>query len=280
MSASSALPDNGVGATAELTLRVSVATLARVTFPRPVDGEQMLALEHKATLRTDDDIRQVIVIAQPFGGAIRIHKFAHLLKRIVSFRFDSERSRSEQDFRIFIRPSDWGGIRDFCLREFRKGQSSDLELDPQRELVEEFDDTLGVELRPDQYRVKTAGTIVENEPARTGNVHAAGVPTVRIYRLFEVQIVDPALWQVMILNSEAHSADILRSKALADARGGGRGRANAVFTASLQRLRDTYLAMSPAKRGEPMLFGNTILNGNVPAVLADIPVPGYQAITV
>ena len=236
----------------------------------------MLALEHKATLRTDGDDPRIVVMAQPFGGAIRILKFAQLQKLLESFRFDSERSRSEQDFRIFIRPSDWVTLRDFCLREFEKGKESDLESDPERELVEEFDDALGVELRPDQYVVKAAGTILENEPVHTVNVHAVGVPTVRIYRVFEAQIADPTLCRAMMANSEAHSSDALRNLAVEDARKGGRGRANAMFVTPMQHLGDAYKAMPPDKRGGPVSFENAILNGNVPALLADIFVPKYQ----
>jgi hypothetical protein len=278
MSTGNALQNIGVGSTVELSLRVSVATLTRVTFPRPGDGGLMLALEHKATWRTDSDDSRIVVMAQPFGGAIRILKGTQLLTIIESFRFDSERSRAEQDFRIVIRPSDWGKLRDFCLREFEKGEESDLEFDPVRELVEEFDDALGVELRPDQYVLKAAGTLLENEPANTGNVHAAGIPTVRIYRLFEARIVDPVLGRLMLVNSEAHSSAVLRSLALADVREGGRGRANAVYITSMQRLRDAYLAISPEKRGKPVPFEGVILNGNVPAVLVDIFVPEYQIV--
>ncbi len=38
------------GAAGELSLRVSVATLVRVLFEHPRDGEWMLALERKATV--------------------------------------------------------------------------------------------------------------------------------------------------------------------------------------------------------------------------------------
>jgi hypothetical protein len=38
------------GAAGKLSLRVSVATLVRVLFEHPLDGELMLALERKATV--------------------------------------------------------------------------------------------------------------------------------------------------------------------------------------------------------------------------------------
>jgi len=66
-------PDEiGVGATGELSLRVSVATLVRVLFKNPNDDELMLALERKATLRRTAEGGAVRVKSQPFGGAIRI----------------------------------------------------------------------------------------------------------------------------------------------------------------------------------------------------------------
>ena len=169
-------------------------------------------------------------------------------------------------------------LRDFCVREFKKGEGSDLEIDPVRELVEEFDDALGIELLPKQYVVKAAGTILENEPVRTNNLHALGIPTVRIYRLFEARIVDPTLWRMIQVNGTAHSSAVLRSLALADARKGGRGRANAVFIASMQHLRDAYMALPPDERSKPVPFEGALLNGNVSAVLEDIYVPEYQTV--
>ncbi|HAY85371.1 MAG TPA: hypothetical protein DCY42_10760, partial [Chloroflexi bacterium] len=65
-------PKIGIGATSELSLRVSVATLARITFPHPEQGIPMLALEHKASLISAAGQKQVLTKAQPFGGAIRI----------------------------------------------------------------------------------------------------------------------------------------------------------------------------------------------------------------
>ncbi len=179
-----------VGPTAELSLRVSVATLARVVFPHPEEGETMLALEHIATVLPEAGEARVAVKAQPFGGAVRIHDIASLQVHIGRFRFDSERSRVERDFRIFIKPADWIVVRSFCLEDFRLAQGSDLESDPGRELAEEFAATLGVELRPDQYVCKPIRTVFEDTPVPTGNMYAFGKPTVRVYRVFEALIRD------------------------------------------------------------------------------------------
>ena len=163
---------NGIGATSELSLRVSVATLVRVLFENPGDGDLMLALERKATLRETETGRAVEVKSQPFGGAIRIRDPSMLRDLIGDFHFDSQRSRSEQDFRIFIRPSAWETVREFCLEHFRYVDDPVLETDPGRELAEEFADALKITLKPEQYFHKPIATVVENDPAPTENIHA------------------------------------------------------------------------------------------------------------
>jgi urease accessory protein UreE len=55
---------NGVGATQELSLRVSVATLVRVLFQNPSGDELMLALERKATLLTVENGRVIEINSQ------------------------------------------------------------------------------------------------------------------------------------------------------------------------------------------------------------------------
>ena len=124
----------GIGATPDLSLRVSVATLVRVLFKNPNDGELMLALERKATLHETESGRMVKVKSQPFGGAIRIRDLMTLHDLIGDFHFDSERSRSEKDFRIFIRPSSWPAVREFCIERLNRVDDPILETDPRREL--------------------------------------------------------------------------------------------------------------------------------------------------
>lgn len=93
-----------VGPTTELSLRVSVATLVRLLFRNRTDGDLMLALERRGTLRETEDARAVEVKCQPFGGAIRILNLDAMRELLCDFHFDSERSFTERDFRIFIRP--------------------------------------------------------------------------------------------------------------------------------------------------------------------------------
>lgn len=268
-------PIIGVGLTGELSLRVSVATLSRVVFPHPEGGVPMIALEHKATLAAGEADR-VDVKAQPFGGAIRILNPNRLLTLLGSFNFDSQRSRSEQDFRVYIRPSSWEEVREFCLQNMDQEAGPDLEIDPSRELEEEFEDALGIQLKLNQYVVKPFGIVVENEPAPTTNVRAAGNLTARIYRVYEVQIQDPALWRLMVTNSQTHPKQILQRLALDDSQKGGRGRATAMLVAAEQEIRAAYSALPPEMLGMPLAFAGTLLDGNVPAILKGIIVPKYR----
>ena len=100
----------------EMRLRVSVAALVRVIFEHPLDGKLMLALERKGTVFEEAGLQRVYVSAQPFGGAITFRRLEPLRTLVGDFQFDSERSRSENDFRILIRPSDWNIVKQFCLR--------------------------------------------------------------------------------------------------------------------------------------------------------------------
>ena len=132
--------------------------------------------------------------------------------------FDGERARTEHDFRIFIRPSAWAVLREFCLQHITLDNDHIIETDPTRELVEEFADTLAINLKPDQYVCKPVTTAVEN------NIHARGVPTVRIYRIFEASIIDLSLTQVMLISGGLSHRE-LYERSSADAQNGGRGRA-------------------------------------------------------
>jgi hypothetical protein len=262
----------GVGAMEDLSLRVSVATLVRVVFKHPRNGEWMLALERKATLLED----KVEIKSQPFGGAIRILDLNAVHNLIGDFHFDSERSRSEQDFRLFIRPLSWSAIREFCIQHFSRVEDSVLETDPARELMEEFDNALRINLTPEQYISKSVATVVEDEAAPTENIHAQGIPTVRVYRIFEAHITDASLIDAMLRNSESISHDDLCELALKDAQHGEKGRANAILTLPLNGISDHYLAMSPEKRSVPVLFEKNRLDETVPAVLEGISTPKYQ----
>ena len=84
------------------------------------------------------------------------------------FHFDSERSRAEQDFRIFIHPSAWPSLREFCLQHIILDDDPILETSPSRELVEEFAETMSIDLRPEQYVCRPVTTMVENKAISDG----------------------------------------------------------------------------------------------------------------
>jgi hypothetical protein len=266
----------GVGATKELSLRVSVATLVRVLFENPNEGGLILALERKATLLEDENRSAVKVIAQPFGGAIRLLNPKALQDLVGDFHFDSEESRSEQDFRLFIRPSDWETIQRLCLGHFRDFHCSVLETDPRRELAEEFADALKISLEPAQYTLRPVGTVVENNPAPTENIYARGSPTARVFQIFEARILEPSLAHAIIMNSKSYSDHELQKRALENAQNGGKGRANAMLSLPLNLIKDAYLAMSPEERNSSISLEYQQLDETVAAVLEDVSVPKYQ----
>src|SRR5689334_1217984 len=169
-----------------MTLRVSVATYDRVVFPHPQDRTLTLALERKATVRADGSVR---VRAQPFGGGVRLLDPGPLQEIVGEIEYDSERSKHEQDLRILIPPSKWEAVKEYCLRHLGNPADAEIESTPQRELVEEFEETMDVHLQPEQYTYQPAGFVIENNPAPTENIYARGYPTVRLYRIFDVQIV-------------------------------------------------------------------------------------------
>jgi hypothetical protein len=268
----------GVGATAELSLRVSVATLVRVLFKNPNNDELMLALERKATLRRAEDRLQVRVKSQPFGGAIRILDLSALQDVVGDFHFDSERSQAEEDFRIFIRPAFWSSLRVFCLEHIVRDDDPTLETSPSRELAEEFAETLSVNLRLHQYVCKPVTNVVEDRVKLTDNIYALGSRTVRIYRIYEASITDPSLRHLMLDKSEELSNQRLSELAIADAQSGGRGKANGVLALPMERLLDVYLAMLPAERNVPLLYEENRLDPTVAAILGEIAVPRYQCV--
>jgi len=268
--------DRDIGATEELSLRVSVATLSRVLFEPSGDGEVRLALERKATAHKSENGLVVKVKSQPFGGAVRVKDLDGLHDLIGGFHFDSERSRLEEDFRIFIRPSDWPLVRDFCVEQFNRADDLLLETDPTRELVEEFDDALKIDLKTYQYIYQPVATIIEDDPAPTANIHAKGHRTARVYRIFEARILDSTLAQAMMANSESHSDQRLREIALEEAQRGGKGRTNAILALSLKDVTDAYLAVPPEQRNTAILFGEHRLDETVAAVLEGVAVPKYR----
>lgn len=262
----------GVGATETLCLRVSVAVLVRVLFHHPDSGERMLALERRFSLERGAMGSAVQVKSQPFGGALQILDLHPLQERLREFRFDSPRSQAQQDLRLFIRPETWPILRAFCLEQFQRANGSSLEVDPGRELREEFSDALGIELRSDQYTARAVGTVVEDQPSETENVHARGHPTVRLYRIFEAGILDPLVISAMLKNSEACSESDLQELA----RKSPDGRASAILAIPLGQLTAFYASVPPDTRNTPLRFQSHLLDETVTAILEDVSAPKYE----
>ena len=268
----------GIGATRDLTLRVSIATLVKVLFENPKDGEITLALERRATLREDGGRRFVETKSQPFGGAIQIQDIRRLRNLIGSFHFDSEYARSEQDFRIFIPPLAWGQVRESCLQHLYHGNDAIIESLPVRELKEEFAEVLGVSLQPEQYTYHPTGTVIEDHPSATDNFYARESLTVRIYRTFEARILDPSIANMLVIYSESITNEALQQRVLLAAQNGQRGWVNAVQILPLNAIRTFYKALSPGDRNQPVSFQGHKLDETVAAVLDNLNVPKYERI--
>jgi hypothetical protein len=253
-------------------LRVSVATYDQVVFPHPENGITMLALERKATVLGDGSVH---VHTQPFGGGVKILDSKPLEELIGEIRFDSERSEQEQDFRILIGPSQWEAVKQYCFQHLANADGDELESVPDRELVEEFEETLGVDLKRSQYTVEPTGFVLEDQPVFTENWHARGYPTVRVYRTYKVQLVDAALCNALLNTSREIADDKLARRALRNAR----GRANSVLALPLRMVRDAYLAFPPAMRYRKINVGNQELDESVLVVLGDVDVPQYRRIS-
>ena len=257
----------GVGASADTSLRVSVATLVRLLFEHPEEGKTILALERTASLRSIEGRPEVIVSAKPFGGGVRLTNPALLKSLIGPFRYDSERSRQDQDFRILIHPSSWSTLESICREHWGDPVAGILDPSAERELVEEFEDSLQRNLAPDQYRLRPWEIYVEDHPVETDSVRAAGMATVRVYYIYEARMQAPELVSLMLDNASRYTDKDLQELASEDARRGGKGRANAILTLALDELMDHYLTIPKDGRGAPTSLRGHRLNGNVRVIL-------------
>jgi hypothetical protein len=233
----------------------------------------MLAMERKGAVREDGSVH---VWAQPFGGAVRILDPVALEGLIGEIQFDSERSKMERDFRILIPPSRWDAVKDYCCQTLADPANQELESSPHRELAEEFEDGLGVALQEDQYVARPSGFVWEDRPTPTGNSRARGLPTVRLYRVFDVQIVEEELCARMLDASKCHSDEELGILALRDLQNGGRGFKTSILTLPLQKVVDSWLALSPRMRYTPIRVDQHELDESLLAVLGDVNVPQYK----
>jgi hypothetical protein len=266
----------GVGATEELSLRVSVGVLVKVLFDHPEHGRRMMALERTATLRQSEGQPQVMVKAKPFGGAVRLINPQALKELVGNFHYDSERSLEEGDFRIQIRSASWDAVKGLCRKHLNQTGKGILDSNPERELAEEFEDILHIRITPEQYRLKPQGMIIEDLPTETDNVRAEGLLTARVYFVFEAWIQSLEIISLMLANNKRCSDKDLQKMAWKDAQQGGKGRANALLALELDELKELYGSIPMDKRGEPIRVEGHQLDGNVLALLEDVDTPRYE----
>jgi hypothetical protein len=151
-----------------------------------------------------------------------------------------------------------------------------LETGPQRELAEEFMDALHIHLKAGQVLVRGAGLVVENTPAPTANLYSPGMPTARIYRIFEATIRDSSLGAALLENSRRYSDPDLKALAAAERVHGGKGRANAVLALPLEEVTRAYLETPLPQRARPMIVDDHIFDPSVIAVLENVDAPQYE----
>lgn len=267
----------GVGATAALSLRVSVGSLVRVLLSDPDDRRTLLALERTATLREVDGRPAVTVVAKPFGGGVRLADPDALREAIGDFHYDSVRSRRERDFRLLLHPASWNRVKGICRGHLLESGRNILDPSPQRELAEELADALQVELTPDQYRLRSLGMVSEDTPRETDSVRAPGARTVRVYYLFEARVTAPELSAMMVSNSRRCSDRDLEAMARREAERGGRGRANGVLVLGLDDVTAAYLSMPEERRSGKIQIGEHRLADNVLAILDGVEQSRYRS---
>ena len=252
--------------------RVTVATLDRVLLEDA--GRTLLLVERAATY---DPVRNTALVrGKPYGGAVRILDEDALRREIGDFEYDSPRSRSEKDFRILVPPLAWEKVKQFCLRQLAAPGEAVIEVSPQRELAEEFMDALHVSLEAGQVDYRDTGIVIENKPVISGNLYSPGVPTVRLYRIFEARILDQGLCAALLDNSRRYSDADLQAMADADAANGGRGRANAVLALPLEAVGEAYQQTPPAERGRLLNVDGHVFHSSVLAVLDHVDAPEYE----
>jgi hypothetical protein len=265
-----------VGATGELSLRVSVASLVKVMFTNPGDGKRMLALERTATVQERQGMTEVNVKAKPFGGAVHLVNPRALRDLVANFHYDSPRSRQESDFRIMIHPALWEKIKELCRQHLIAASQSIIDPNPGREMAEEFEDALHINLKHDQYQAKLRGMVIEDQPIQTENVRAPGFPTVRVYYIFDAWIDDPGLIAKILANYHENTDQGLQELALCDARQGGRGRANAILTLKLDNLVEFCRSLTQDMHKRPIQYQDHLLADNVLSLLDEVDQGRYK----
>jgi hypothetical protein len=118
--------------------------------------------------------------------------------------------------------------------------------------------------------------VIENNPVRSENAYARGQLTVHLYRIYEVQIVDPTLCRILLTISSLYSDQDVAALAQQDSDNYGKGRFNTVLTLPLDSVMGTYLTLGPEERYREITVEQHVLDESVLAILPDVDVPQYQ----
>jgi hypothetical protein len=114
--------------------------------------------------------------------------------------------------------------------------------------------------------------VFEDNPVITENWYARGFLTVRVYRTFNVEIVDVKLCQLLLDVSQQVSDQELGRRALAS----DKGRANSVLILPLSSVREAYLALTPEMRYRRIEMNGYTLDESTLVILSDVEVPEYM----
>jgi len=257
----------GVGATEELSLRVSTGVLTKTTFRHPETGESMLVLERKGVVEFSPNGSKEKLEAQPLGGASRLNDPNALLKLTGRFNFDSTESAQESDFRVQIRPRDWPRVKEFCVHHFMNPGTNVVEADPTRELSEELSDALGIAVSNDSYAAVNLGVVLRGG-AITDRAGVSGQQTVRAFNVYHVELTDPALIQAVLDNSSSVSDSSILESAREKAKANGKkGKASALTAIPLDAVVKAHSSTSAENRWSSIKIEGTTIADNVPAIL-------------
>ncbi|MFZ0455919.1 MAG: hypothetical protein WAM24_19380, partial [Ignavibacteriaceae bacterium] len=186
---------------------------------------------------------------------------------IGEFNYDSELSKQEKDFRVLVRPESWVKIKGICREHLTGLEKTVIDISPNRELSEEFEDSLRIKLTSENYYLKLLGMAIEEKPDETENIRSKGIPTVRVYYIYLAEIISSGIIKMMLANSKQYSDNDLRKIAMEEKRKGGKERVNAGLTLEPDELGAIYSSLQFKRNNEPVYFGQHRLSGNVPVII-------------
>jgi hypothetical protein len=249
-------------------LRVSVASLCRVTFDHPDEGSPWLAFERRATVHPGPP-PQAFVTLVAFGGAAQLRQAQALAAVVPGFSFDSHLSEAEQDFRILIPPAAWPVVRAFCLSHLSDPLHSIIDASPDRELAEEFSEDLNWEIAASHYTAASIGAVIEDTPVPSDNARAAGALTVRVYQIHEVRLLDTQLIQAILDGNNKPDSALVSSAVQSSL-----GRANAASALPAAHVTAAIHALIPAAQPQPFTVNGHRFDPSASALFPEFSLPG------